>query len=282
MSDSSRGRVLGERNGLAPPAKASAAALRQVAARSRSVLLSYWLGPSRSYVWVVTAAGVQHLRLPPAKEIAALVRQYQATVSNALADPLASSGTAGDRLYQLLVEPVLPWVPPGTRVVIAADGALHGINFETLPVPGAKRHYWIEDVEIQTTPALSMLSAAPSPPGRAPSLLLFGDPAPRAPEFPALKYAAAEIANISKHFPADGVATYQGDRASPAAYKTATPDRFTFVHFTAHAAANLESPLDSAVILSGPDAAYKLYARDVAADAAPRGARDGVRLPQRR
>ena len=110
-----------------------------------------------------------------------------------------------------------------------------------------------------------MLSAAPSPRRRAPSLLLFGDPAPRAPEFPALKYAAAEIANVSKHFPADGVATYQGDRASPAAYKTATPDRFSFVHFTAHAAANLESPLDSAVILTGPDAAYKLYARDVAA-----------------
>jgi len=36
------------------------------------------------------------------------------------------------------------------------------------------------------------------------------------------------------------------------------------VHFAAHATANLESPLDSAVILSGPDAGYKLYARDVA------------------
>ena len=136
MSESSRGRVLGERNGLAPPARASAAALRQVAARSRSVLLSYWLGPNRSYVWVVTASGVQMLRLPPADEIEALVRQYQATVNNTLADPLASSGTAGDRLYQLLVEPVLPWIPPGTRVVIAADGALHGINLRDAARPG--------------------------------------------------------------------------------------------------------------------------------------------------
>ena len=39
---------------------------------------------------------------------------------------------------------------------------------------------------------------------------------------------------------------------------------FSVVHFTAHAAANLESPLDSAVVLAGPDHAYKLYARDVA------------------
>jgi CHAT domain-containing protein len=60
------------------------------------------------------------------------------------------------------------------------------------------------------------------------------------------------------------VVTYQHDRASPAAYRSAAPERFTFVHFTAHAAANLESPLDSAVILAGPDDRYKLYARDVA------------------
>ena len=264
VSESSRGRVLAERSDLAPPARANASALQKVAAQSRSVLLSYWLGSVRSYVWIVTATGVKGLPLPPAKEIEALVRQYQTTLGSALADPLAASNTAGDRLYQILVEPLASSIPPNTRVIIVPDGALHGINFETLPVPGAKRHYWIEDVEVQTAPALSMLTAAAPGSIRARSLLLFGDPAPRPPEFPALKYAAAEIANVSKHFPADGVAAYQRDRASPAAYRTATPDRYGFVHFTAHAATNLESPLDSAVILTGPDYAYKLYARDVA------------------
>jgi len=34
--------------------------------------------------------------------------------------------------------------------VVVADGALHALNFETLPVGGAgSRHYWIEDAEIQ-------------------------------------------------------------------------------------------------------------------------------------
>jgi len=268
VSESSRGRVLAERSDLAPPARANVAALKRVAAQSRAVLLSYWLAPDRSYVWVVTAGGVKIVQLPPAKEIEALVRQYQTLLGSALGDPLAASNAesgAGDRLYQMLVAPIASSIAPNARVIIAPDGALHGINFETLPVPGATRHYWIDDVEIQSAPALSMLAAAAPASTRAPSLLLFGDPAPRAPEFPALKYAAAEIANVSRHFPPDGVATYQRDRASPAAYKTATPDRFAFVHFTAHAAANLESPLDSAVILTGPDYAYKLYARDVAA-----------------
>ena len=149
-------------------------------------------------------------------------------------------------------------------MVIVPDRSLHAINFETLPVPGAKRHYFIEDVELQTAPSLSLLSVAPAAPRRAPTLLLMGDPAPRAPEFPALKYASAEIDSVSKYFPADGVTAYKAERASPAAYRTATPERFSYVHFTAHAAANLQSPLDSAVILSGTDDAYKLYARDVA------------------
>jgi CHAT domain-containing protein/Tfp pilus assembly protein PilF len=265
VSESSRGRVLAERNGLSAAPKASVSALRRVAAGSHSVLLSYWLSGTHSYVWVVTAQGVHCLPLPPAQEIETLVRQYQSTISNTFANPLASSGTAGDRLYTLLIEPVLPWVPRGSRVVIAADGALHGINFETLPVPGPARHYWIEDAEIETAPGLSVLSVAPLQAMRGPSLLLFGNAEGRAPEFPALRYAGAEIDNVSRHFSGREVAAFKGERASPAAYKSSAPDRFAFVHFTAHAATNLESPLDSAVILSGPEGGYKLYARDVAA-----------------
>ena len=264
LSESSRGRVLAERNGLAAPTKATVATMQRAAAQSRTVLVSYWLAPTRSYAWVVTATGVHSARLPPAQEIEALVRQFQSVIDNGLADPLAASGTAGDALHRLLVEPLLPWIPAGTHVIVAPDGALHGLNFETLPVATPARHYWIEDVEIEITPALSMLAAASKVPVQAPSLLLFGDPAPRPPEFPALKYAAAEIANVSKHFSAERVVSYEGSRASPAAYRKVPLDRFAFLHFTAHASANFESPLDSAVILAGPDEAYKLYARDVA------------------
>ena len=264
VADSSRGRVLATRNNAPAPPKATAAQLRQVAARSKSVLLSYWLGKTRSYLWVVAPDGIHGVPLPSSEEIAGLVSQYKATVDNAMADPLASAGGAGDRLYDVLIKPASRWIPRGARVMIVADGALHGLNFETLPVPGAARHYWIEDVEIQIAPGLSLLAADRPAPPAARSLLLIGDAVPAAAEFPALKYASAEIANISKYFPSPGAAVYTGARASPAAYKEATPGRFSFVHFTAHAAANLVSPLDSAVILSGPENAYKLYARDVA------------------
>jgi CHAT domain-containing protein len=73
------------------------------------------------------------------------------------------------------------------------------------------------------------------------------------------------MTSVERHFPARDVTSFQGERAVPAAYRDARPDQFSYVHFTAHATANLDNPLDSAVILSGPDAGFKLYARDVAA-----------------
>ena len=263
VSEGSRGRVLAEGNGAAPPAKVTAAALKQVAAASHAVLVAYWLAPARSSAWVVHPRGIEYVRLPPAEEIAALVREYQKTIDNTQADPLAASGHAGDRLYRMLVDPVRRWIPAGSRVVIAADGALHGLNFETLPVADATRRYVIADMEIVMTPGLSVLSRTASPSTGAASLLLLGDPAPRPPEYPSLRYAPAEIENVSKYFPADKV-IHRGEGASPAAYRAATPQRFSFVHFTAHAFTNMNSPLDSAVILAGPEGAYKLYARDVA------------------
>jgi CHAT domain-containing protein len=264
VSESSRARTLAERNGIPAFAGRSAAAFRQIAARSHTALLSYWLGP-RSYVWVVTADGVQLVRLPPAKEIGALVRDHQRMIDDGLTNPLAASDTPGDQLYSLIVQPVLPLLRSTKQLVIVPDGALHRLNFETLPVPGERRHYWIEDVEIQTAPALTMLSSA-APAAAAPqaSLLLIGNAAPHGAEFPTLKFAATEVANVSKHFPEAHVATYEGQRALPSAYRAAEPARYGFVHFTAHAEANAQSPLDSAIILSGPEQGFKLYARDVA------------------
>jgi CHAT domain-containing protein len=103
--------------------------------------------------------------------------------------------------------------------------------------------------------------APPTPPSR--SLLVFGNAGAREPEFPSLRFAPVEIANVTRHFRGDRVAAYQAERATPAAYRAAGVGTFGLVHFTAHATANVESPLDSAIVLSGADT-FKLYARDVA------------------
>jgi CHAT domain-containing protein len=208
-------------------------------------------------------------------------------IGSALTDPLAAGDTPGDQLYAALVAPAARWIAPGASLIIVPDGALHGLNFETLPVAAPQRHYWIEDVEIQVAPSLGLLAAEnagapqrpvptvslassrpqspPQSPRREPSsLLLIGSPTVTDPKYPALSYASAEMATVAAHFGTGRVVSFEGPRASPAAYRNASPDRFSMIHFTAHAAANLESPLDSAVILSPENGAYKLYARDVA------------------
>jgi CHAT domain-containing protein len=259
--ESSRARVLAERHGVAAGQKPSAAAMRRVAAQSRTVLLSYWLAPRQSYVWVVTAGGIRAVPLAPGPQIQELVRAYRSMLDNALADPLASQNTPGHRLYDMLVAPVAASIPEGASVLIVPDGALHQLNFETLP---AENQYLIEKAEIQVAPSLALLSAQAGAPATGRSLLLMGDAQAREPEFPALRFASDEMTSIAGHFADDVVETLRGERALPRSYREAHPERFAMIHFTAHATANVDSPLDSAVILSGPDHEHKLYARDVA------------------
>ena len=264
IADSSRARVLIERQGGEPIRRVRAADFTRLAQTTGSVLVSYWLAPARSYVWIVTPREMHCVALPPAADIATLVQQYQQFVEDSVGDPLSVTTSAGDQLYQILIAPVAAWIPAGASVIIVADGALHNLNLETLPVPGARRHYWLEDVTVAMAPSFAMLAAAPPVAADARrSALLIGDPLATEPAFPRLPYAGAEIAGIEHALAGTETVVYTGARATPAAYAAAQPGRFTVIHFAAHAAANRESPLDSAVVLAPADGRFKLYARDL-------------------
>jgi CHAT domain-containing protein len=265
IADSSRARVLAERHGIGAPVRATPAALKGVAGQLDATVLFYWLG-DRSYAWQVTKDRIRLVTLSVnAAQVDSLVRSYQKSIVTALADPVNSTSSPGDEIYTKLIAPVADGIPPGSRVVIVPDGALTRINFESLPVPGPSRHYWIEDVEVAIAPSLGTLSARAQSSrltqGR--SVLLIGDPISSDPSFPQLRYASAEMSAVSKAF-AGRTAVYRADQATPGRYRDVMPDQFGVVHFTAHASANAESPLDSAVILSPDGSGYKLYARDVA------------------
>jgi CHAT domain-containing protein/tetratricopeptide (TPR) repeat protein len=266
IADSSRARVLAERHGVAAPTRPTVASFRRAAADLKGVLLFYWIGSARSYAWVIARDQVRFVPLSTsAAEIGPLVRDYQKVIVESLGDPIAGRAAAGDQLYEKLIAPVAPFIPPGTRVVIVPDGELNTLNFETLPVPGEKRHYWIEDVEVAIAPSLGTLSAAARPAAsrQGRSVLLIGDPVSTDPAFPQLKFASAEMTAVSNAF-VGRTSVYRADQATPGRYRESKLNEFGIVHFTAHASANAESPLDSAVILSRDGSGYKLYARDVA------------------
>ena len=263
VAEASRARILSERTGVNRATQTSSPArYKELARASGSVFLSYWTGRKRSFVWAITPRQIVAFPLPPESRIKSLVERYRALIEN-LQNPLDSDDPTGRELYEALLAPVREFIPEGGLVSVVPDSSLYALNFETLPVSGPKPHYWIEDAVVSVAPSLNLLAGIAGDSSAAKDLLLIGNPDSVDPQFPRLPYAGEEMELVRRHFDSSRVTALEGRNAVPASYTGSRPDRFSYVHFTAHATANRESPLDSAIILSGSKDRYQLRARDV-------------------
>lgn len=235
----------------------------QTAAKLKSTILSYWLGSPHSYLWVVSPQHLDVFTLPAAPEIDSVVQSYRKALTGPL-DPLDSRNQAGQLLFDMLIGPARGKIPPHARVTILPDGSLYNLNFEALIASSPQLHYWIDDADIDYANSLVVLSAsARETPTPSKKLLLIGAPVSPASDFPDLPQAATEIGLVENHFPSAERVVIQRDSATPAAYLDSHPEQFSFIHFVAHGIASRIDPLDSAVILTRQNDAYKLYARDI-------------------
>ncbi len=264
--ESSRARVLAERLELNLKAEQfpDLASLQRVAHSTGASLLSFWLAPERSFAWLITSNSVRRFPLPPAGEIEKLVTAYREVVEHPLRDPILTNDPSGPKLWNALMAGIAPEIPKDRRVIVIPDGALHRLNLETLVAPSPKPHYWIGDAEVSVAPSITVAASRPGPrAGR--SLLLIGAPDYSGTQFQPLKNAATEVHNIETRMAGLTQTVHTGPQASPAVYRAANPGQFSLIHFAAHAEANRENPLDSAVILSPErqNGQNRLYARDV-------------------
>ena len=273
-ADYGRARTLSEGLGLlskgtAKADRATPPPLKQeeISRRSKSVLLFYWLGEKQSYLWAVTPQKTSLFTLPPGGDIDSMVQRYR----EALKGPqdVLQSSEDGRALYRTLIAPAKSLLANDAKVLIIPDGSLNSLNFETLVVAEPKPHYWIEDADIANASSLRVLAASfardhKKKPARR--LLLIGDSVAPSKEYPELQRAAQQMTNVARHFPASQETVYQRDQATPAAFLTSSPDKFSHIHFVAHGTASRLSPLDSAIILSKSATesdSFKLYARDI-------------------
>lgn len=268
VAELSRARTLAE--GLTTGVKAPAIAAQkfrpqEIAARSNAVVLFYWIGEKHSYLWAVTPSKLTYFPLPASVEIDPLVKSYRQAIL-AGTDVLSSGDGSGKRLYEMLVEPARSVIAKNSRLIVVPGEGLYGLNLETLIVPEPAPHFWIEDVTISTANSLALVSAGKEAHGdEQKNLLLLGTPQSPNPDFPPLAQGPVEVQKVSAHFAEAKREVLLGRQATPAAYVSAAPDRFAYVHFVAHGTASLTRPLDSAVILSGREDSYKLYAREIVA-----------------
>jgi len=239
---------------------------QRLAQRLHATLLFYWLGEEHSYLWVIAPTKTTYFTLPPASEIDALVKAYTQAIVDSK-DVLATNDkVTGEKLYATLIAPAQKLIPANSRLILLPDGTLYGLNFETLIVPEPQPHYWIEDVTVTTGSSLTLLtSSANRRATKERNLLLVGNPKEANPEFPPLLQAPKEMKKVQQYFAEPRRAVLEGERATPAAYLSSNPERFSYVHFATHGTASRTRPLESAVVLSKEPAGdnYKLYARDI-------------------
>jgi CHAT domain-containing protein len=262
-AESSRARLLADKLKLHSVRRSrTAAEFQKLAEIYHSTLLSYWLAPGKSYLWVITPAKISAVSLPPEPQIRAWVENYDGLIQN-LRDPLDTENPAGRKLYEALIAPAERLMPKAGNVILAPDGPLHSLNFETLPVFEPKPHYWIQDATVSVTPSLGLLSPDRPRQATARSLLLIGNPVSPDARYPTLEFAGQEMTAIENSLPGFQIVSRHGPQAQPEAYAQADLGRFGLIHFVAHATANREEPLESAVILSRSGDNYELLAKDV-------------------
>jgi len=153
-------------------------------------------------------------------------------------------------------------------VIVVPDGPLHQLGFQTLPIYGPHPHYWVGDVTVSIAPSFGAFrTESPRTAGKGRSLLI-GDPISPDPKlFPRFDFSADEIARIAERL-GSGVTKIMQRDARPEIWDERSPGDFDIIHFSTHAEANQQSPLDSSIILSpgggwpgGGD--FRLYARKI-------------------
>lgn len=264
VAESSRSHVLAARSGSVGRVQSHTAKAYQTLARQAgAVLAEYWLGADRSYLWVITPRRIREYPLPPAKDIRPLAESYRRIIMGQR-NPMEVASETGRKLYQDLLAPVASELCPNCRVVLVPDQDLYSLNFETLPAAADSTEFWVQRATVTIAPSLDYLIESRSRKSSSgKGLLVLGDPASSLPEFPKLEFSAQEIDSVRSSMAGRETTVFRGPTAVPGAYAGAQPGRFEFIHFSAHATANTQSPLDSAVILSGPPDRCKLFARDV-------------------
>jgi len=118
-----------------------------------TVLVEYWLGQERSYVWAITRDKVSAAELPPRAVIDAAARRFMTS-----AGPRQDAVPSLHELSGLILRPIAERL--GTsRIVVIADGALQYVPFAALTaIEGAYRPL-VMDHELVMLPSASVLAA---------------------------------------------------------------------------------------------------------------------------
>lgn len=252
------------------PHDVSLADIRRYALDTRTVLVAFSLGESRSHVWAVTTSRIAMAALPGRRAIEIIARRLHASLSAGPADAASSDAIVRDAasLGRLLFAPIEARLA-GKRILIVADGALHLVPFGLLTLPGGRE--LIAGAELISAPSAMLvetLDTRDRSRTRAPRpLVALGDPVfdvhdPRVEGVTHLSAASAqpararrlpfsgdEVDRIMMMAPAGSVRVLGFDSNRAFVTSGALAD-FRVVHLATHAYRNDRHPDATAIVLS--------------------------------
>jgi CHAT domain-containing protein len=251
-----------------------------------SILLSYWLGEERSYLWAVTPTSITAYELPKRADIETAAQEfidYLAPAKNGSADAPVKAAT----LSKIILAPVAEQLQQ-KRLLIVADGGLQYVPFSALPVPvppaaGDSPQLLIAEHEIVSLPSASTLSiirrdtANRQPAPKAVAVLadpVFGAEDPRVKGTPTPQTPAPNTPNLTRGTDSEGKtwARLAGTRQEANRILSLVPDsekmqafdfdanldkatdsvlsNYRVVHFATHGFLNSQNPQLSGIVLS--------------------------------
>ncbi|HJT28018.1 MAG TPA: CHAT domain-containing tetratricopeptide repeat protein [Pyrinomonadaceae bacterium] len=145
----------------------------------QTLLLEYSIGASKSYVWAVTHDKIKTFEIPGEEVITQAARKVSALLALPPASDTANQLTqASQELSQMILSPVAAELNKRV-VIVVADGALHYIPFQVLPMPSGNEPL-VAKFEIVNAPSASIIGDLRQERERrkTPTKLLaaFGDP----------------------------------------------------------------------------------------------------------
>ena len=131
-----------------------------------TLLLEYWLGAERSFLWAVDRESVTGVELPPREQIEATARAVYDRLS-VLAPDDGRLEPAAASLSRLLLGPVAGR-PGKSRLIVVADGELQYIPFGALPLTDGDVRPLLARYEILNAPSASAVALQRHLPHRSP------------------------------------------------------------------------------------------------------------------
>ena len=234
-----------------------------------TILLEYFIGESHSFLFTITRDVVRSYVLPGDKQLTEQVLQMRESLQNSKDSGFKKISPV---LYSELVKPAEDQLEGKKRILIAPDGPLNYLPFESLI--GSRNNessqifFLALQFEIQYVPSISVLKAIhqkPAPKGQK-QLIAFANPLlmeSAAKEnqavvrdwvgvLGALPNAKTEVEEIAKLYTSEDVSIMLGRNASESNVKKMKLNQYRKVHFASHGLIDEEKPEFSALVLS-PD-----------------------------